>query len=297
LASLPFESLTPELLSSFVITRWKDYELLDSGKGRKLERFGKVVTIRPEIHANGPTKLSLDTWQEMAAATFTESRSGKGTWINHRTLPKNWHVQYKTSRGLVTFALEQTKFKHVGLFPEQATNWEFIAKRLAHTPDASMLNLFAYTGAASVVARSVGAEVTHVDSIRQVVSWSKKNMELSGLSDIRWIVEDALKFAHRAIKRCAKYDGLVMDPPTFGLGPKGERWKIEDKLGELLNCASQLIKPNGFLILNTYSAMDATVLKALVQQYFPNRPTEIGPLILKARSGTAFETGTLVRVG
>lgn len=228
---------------------WSEYELLDAGNEKKLERWGNIVTIRPERQAYFKPGMSDEEWNKRAHLEFVPKGNTAGNWVTRKKLPpEDWKIQYKE----LTFNLETTKFKHVGLFPEQATNWNLISDHLKK-PGMKMLNLFAYTGAASLVARAKGAEVTHVDSVKQLISWAKSNMESSGLKDIRWMHEDALKFAEREFKRQNRYHLIVMDPPAWGIGAKKEKWKIEHKLEELIELASKLLHPGGLLILNTYS--------------------------------------------
>lgn len=227
---------------------WKDYELIDAGGDKKLERWGNIITIRPERQAYFQLGMSLKEWHDLAHLEFISQGKTSGEWIKLKNLEEvNWCIDYED----LTFQLETTKFKHVGLFPEQATNWKLISEHLK--PEMKMLNLFAYTGAASIVGRSVGADVTHVDSVKQLISWTKINMELSKLDGIRWIHEDALKFAQRELKRGNSYDLIVMDPPAWGIGANKEKWKIEHKLEELIGIAARLLHPGGLLILNTYS--------------------------------------------
>lgn len=227
---------------------WHDYELIDAGGDKKLERWGEIITIRPEVQAYFRPGLSEKEWNAKAHLEFVPKGNTSGNWIQLNELPsEDWIVNYKGLK----FSLEQTKFKHLGLFPEQATNWDLITNHLK--PGSKMLNLFAYTGAASIVGRATGAEVTHVDSVRQLITWARNNMELSGLSDIRWIHDDALKFAQKEVNRGNSYDLIIMDPPAWGIGAKKERWQLENQLENLIETASKLLNENGLLILNTYS--------------------------------------------
>ncbi|PWH85485.1 class I SAM-dependent methyltransferase [Brumimicrobium oceani] len=230
-------------------TDWSDYELIDAGNEKKLERWGNIVTIRPERQAYFKPVMPEAEWKAKAHLEFVPKSNTSGNWTRLKKVPlEDWKINYKE----LTFKLETTKFKHVGLFPEQATNWDLISNHLKK-PGMKMLNLFAYTGAASIAARAKGAEVTHVDSVKQLISWAKSNMESSGLKDIRWMHEDALKYASREFKRENRYHLIVMDPPAYGIGAKNEKWKIEQKLEELIDLASHLLHPGGLLILNTYS--------------------------------------------
>lgn len=231
---------------------WDDYALIDCGDGRKLERFGTVITIRPEPHAVNRPTLSFAEWQGRAHLHFVEEGKSKGLWKVLKKAPEEWSMHYPLGEGSLTFKLRKTRFKHLGIFPEQAFNWDYIYRSL-HSGDR-FLNLFAYTGGASLAARAAGAEVVHVDSIKPVVTWAKSNMEASGLEGIRWTVEDALKFAEREVKRGKKYRGIILDPPAFGNGPKGEKWVLAEQLDALMGAVFALLESDrAFLILNTYA--------------------------------------------
>lgn len=242
-------------MATFLSRSWSDYELIDFGSGRKLERFGDFTLDRPEVNAHGRASLSPAEWKDMAVIHFDDKGGQRGKWMGRKPSP-DWQVHWKSESLDVAFALELTKFKHVGIFPEQSDNWHLLADFLSKSPSKQLkvLNLFAYTGGASLVAKSCGADVVHVDSVKQVVSWARKNMELSGLDNIRWVVEDAFKFAAREEKRGNTYDAIIMDPPAYGIGAKGERWKLEDNISGLLQTALNLLNPERhLLILNTYS--------------------------------------------
>ena len=276
-------------------THWRDHELLDSGGGARLERFGEIVLIRPEPHAIWDRGLSEADWRRMAAAEFVPTGRTKGHWVPHQSVPDNWIIQYPLQGAQkLHFSLEFTKFKHVGLFPEQASNWDWIADRMG--PGKRMLNLFAYTGGASLAGRAVGAEVTHVDAIKQVVTWTRMNQELSGLDGIRWCVEDALKFAEREGRRGNTYDLIIMDPPAWGLGPKGEKWKLEDQLGRLIDAAAALVSPGGALIMNTYSGLSPSTLENLWRSALPEAGYTAGELCLASGTGQVLPTGSLLRL-
>ncbi len=245
---------------------WTDYELLDSGAYEKLERFGSYVVARPEPQAVWNRSLSEQEWIERADAYFRRDKGARageerGHWSCRRGMPDRWWVKYEYGSLKFRMRLGLTAFKHVGLFPEQAGNWQFIDERLRRlTPmlpegeTPRVLNLFAYTGGATLAARSAGAQVTHVDSVKPVVSWARENMEASGLDGVRWMVEDALKFARREVKRGKTYQGIVLDPPAYGRGPEGERWILEENINELLTlCGRLLEKRHSFLVLNLYS--------------------------------------------
>lgn len=270
---------------------WPDYELLDAGDGKKLERWGNVITIRPDIQADFKPGWALSEWQDMAHWQFEERTSTQGQWKNIKPdAPEHWTIAYEN----LNFGLKLTQFKHVGLFPEQQANWRFIKNRVSS--GRKILNLFAYTGAASLVARNAGAEVVHVDSVKQMLTWANENKALSNLSDIKWVLEDALKFAWRELKRGNKYDGIVMDPPAWGLGAKGEKWKLENHLSGLMETAYGLMNPGAFLILNTYSPkIELADLAKSAEQYFPVKQTEIKQLRMLAKTGNDLFYGNLLR--
>lgn len=271
---------------------WDDYELLDAGGGKKLERFGKIITIRPELQAYFKSEMPFQEWNELAHWEFVEKSNTKGSWKNlKKDTPKQWEVGF----GGLKFQLELTNFKHVGIFPEQESNWRFISENISE--GKKFLNLFAYTGAASLVAREQGAEVLHVDSVKQLVTWANENMVASDLSGIKWVLEDALKFAQREVKRGNKYDGIVMDPPAFGLGAKGEKWIMEEKLPLLLEAAAALLNPGAFLIVNTYSPKLALKdLQRAASRYFPADKTTVSELWVKTKTGKDLFYGNLLKV-
>jgi len=242
-------------MARFQTKPWTDYQLLDCGDGRKLEKFGSQVLIRPEHKAIWKPKYSAADWSKRADSEFVSQGSKKGYWkSNHKGL-KHWDIHWDTGQHRLKLHLELTAFKHVGIFPEQALNWRLLADTMPQMgKNPKVLNLFAYTGAASLVAKSLDADVYHIDSVKQVISWAKKNMQLSDLDGIRWVVEDAFKFAQRELKRGNKYQIIIMDPPAFGLGAKGERWKIEDSISALMETALELLDPKKhLLIVNTYT--------------------------------------------
>ncbi|MBD3636009.1 MAG: class I SAM-dependent methyltransferase [Crocinitomicaceae bacterium] len=274
-------------MSLLISQHWKDYELLDAGGNKKLERWGKVVTIRPERNAYFRSVIPFEDWYKQADFEFVEHSKTKGEWkVLNEQAPKKWTIGYKSIR----LNLELTKFKHVGLFPEQQANWEFLERNLK--TDDRFLNLFGYTGAASLVARANNADVFHCDSVKQVITWGRENMESSGLSDIHWVLEDALKFAQREVKRGNKYTGIIMDPPAFGIGAKKERWKIEDKFSELLELAVQLRAPEGFIIVNTYSPrLTAKDIRQSANHILENENIQVDTLCLKTVTNKTLEYG------
>lgn len=239
----------------FLADGWKDYELIDASGGEKLERWGEFLLVRPDpqIVWELSPKDKSPLWKK-ADARYIRSKSGGGRWETYSKLPDSWTVDYK---GL-TFGIKPMGFKHTGLFPEQAANWDWMMNIIKKSgrSDINVLNLFAYTGGASIAAAAAGASVCHVDAAKGMVSWAKENAGLSDLSQrpIRYIVDDVKKFVEREIRRGRKYDGIIMDPPSYGRGPNGELWKIEQELFPLINTCMEVLsdKPLFFLI-NTYT--------------------------------------------
>ena len=273
-------------------SHWSDYELIDAGNDKKLERWGEIITIRPDRNAYFSPILSEKEWKLKAHFEFIEETTSKGVWKTlKKNTPKEWQITYKNC----VFNLRLTQFKHIGIFPEQQTNWDFIKSNIK--PKGRFLNLFAYTGGASLVANAAKADVFHCDSVKQVISWSKENMESSKQENIHWVFDDALKFATKEVKRGKKYDGVIMDPPAFGIGAKKERWKIETKFPELVKIASQLLTENGFLIINTYSPkLKEENIYNIVKEYFPTKKIAVDKLSLKTTTGKTLEYGELTRV-
>ncbi|GHT07707.1 SAM-dependent methyltransferase [Bacteroidia bacterium] len=313
-----------ELIDSGDYEKNDMYELIDSGDYEKLERFGQYVLRRPEPQALWRKALPEWEWEKMTNAWFRKNtRRGdahssspantegneKGEWILTAGMPQQWFIDYRydsvEAKNVVPlhlrFRLGLTSFKHVGIFPEQAANWNYIydttraviANGGGHPlPESTIsvprvLNLFAYTGGASLAAKAAGADVTHVDSVKQVISWSHENMDASGLDNIRWVCEDALKFVLREAKRGKKYHGILLDPPAYGRGPDGERWILEDDMAALLHACSQILEEkSAFCVLNLYSmGFSALVADNLVRDYFPNlTQRESGELFLPDRA-------------
>ena len=232
---------------------WPDYELIDSGGFEKLERFGLYYLIRPEPQAVWDKSLPEDDWEKRSNARFHKEKGNpeKGEWILKKGMPEQWFINYHYKKLKFRMRLGLTAFRHIGIFPEQSDNWNFIYDSInaMHNPSKKVLNLFAYTGGASLAAKAAGADVTHVDSIKPVVSWARENMEASGLENIRWVIEDALKFVKRESKRGNKYNGIILDPPAYGRGPDGEKWLLEDQINEMMElCSSIMLEEDKFLI-------------------------------------------------
>ncbi len=286
---------------------WKDYELIDSGDYEKLERFGKYIIRRPEPQAVWRKSLPEKEWEDAADATFKKEKgktsqdgNDKGVWVQKNGMPDQWFINYQYKEMKLRFRLGLTSFKHVGVFPEQSENWDFIydTVRSLNVSEPKVLNLFAYTGGASIAAKSAGADVTHVDSVKQVITWSRENMDASDLHDIRWIVEDALKFCRREVKRGKKYNGIILDPPAYGRGPDGEKWILEENIAEIMSLCSQLLEEsNSFLILNLYSmGFSAVIADNLIKDYFPDvKDRMYGELIVPEKSGKNLPLSIYIR--
>lgn len=291
---------------------WKDYELLDSGRGAKLERFGEYVLARPEPKALWDKSMTDEEWNRLAHTRFTPGagfgKAGKedsGTWERLRNMPDQWWIRYNGGPKF-SLRLGLTSFKHVGVFPEQAANWDYIFKQTSDIAAKTgskpkVLNLFAYTGAASLAAKCAGADVTHLDSVRQVVTWAHGNQDRSGLDGIRWVVEDAMKFANREAKRGNLYQGIILDPPAYGHGPDGEKWKLDECLFDMMKTVGKILAPqNSFLVLNLYSNGFSAILgETVVRQAFglaPDAALESGELVLRDRLGKNLPLSIFVRL-
>jgi 23S rRNA (cytosine1962-C5)-methyltransferase len=283
---------------------WKDYELLDAGDFEKLERFGQYITIRPEPQAVWPKTWSNTDWEKQAHVKFVPKSSSSGDWKKFKQMPDQWKINYpiggKGSDDNLQFRLGLTSFKHVGVFPEQAVNWDAIYAAMKNIQKPRFLNLFAYTGGASLAARAAGADVTHVDSIKQVVTWANENMQLSKLDNIRWIVDDALKFAKKEVRRGNTYHGIILDPPAYGHGPNGEKWKLEDNIAEMMEEVLKLLDPvKHLLILNAYSLGFSSII---IENFLRSKATEdrsdlqTGELFLQAKSGIKLPLGVWGRL-
>ncbi len=249
---------------------FSDYELIDAEGGERLERWGNIILIRPDPQIMWSAKRTDKRWQD-AHAIYHRSSKGGGYWEPLKKVPDVWSIEYNN----LTFRLKPMGFKHTGLFPEQAVNWKLAEELItsANRP-ISVLNMFAYTGGASVACLKAGATVTHVDASKGMVQWAKENAQASGLGDkpCRWIVDDCLKFVKREIRRGKKYDAIIMDPPSYGRGPGGEVWKLEQQIGELLTDTAKLLSDKPlFLFLNSYTGgLSPTILNYMVKTLMPS---------------------------
>lgn len=272
-----------------VADSWKDYELLDCSCGEKLERWNREILIRPDPQVIWKSEKTHKMWA-MPSAQYLRSKTGGGKWRVFKRMPPAWQIRYKD----LTFNIKTMGFKHTGLFPEQAVNWDFVREliRNSNREKVSVLNLFAYTGAATVACLKEGASVVHVDASKGMTSWAKENAQASGVADgdVRWIVDDCIKFVQREIRRGNKYDIVILDPPSYGRGPKGEVWHLEDSLYDFMMIVEQVLSDEPIaIILNSYT----TGLSASVMKYI------LDDIVVKRRSGSssADEIGLPVTEG
>lgn len=290
--------MEPEI-NALTATPWTDYALIDSGMGRKLERYGQVIVNRPEPQALWMPTLPESEWQQ-ADAMFSnvndDLESETGRWKLNGNPAEQWNVKWND----LNFVCRLMSFRHMGLFPEQMTHWSWISDRIksADRP-LKILNLFGYTGAASLAAAKAGAQVTHLDASKKAIQWAKENQEASGLSDapIRWICDDAKVFVARELRRGNTYDGIILDPPKFGRGPDGERWQLEEDLPEFLaNCEKLLAPDASFMILTAYAMrLSSMSLGNLMTDVMTNRQGSIdcGELLIKQEQGNRFLSTSL----
>lgn len=297
--------------------KWRDYELVDCGRFEKLERFGEYYLWRPEPKAIWDKSLLESDWERLAHTKFRAGagfgKAGKedsGTWERVKRTEDRWFIKYGAEEGpRFDLRLGLTSFKHVGVFPEQAGNWDYIFKETSAIVKKGVrprvLNLFAYTGAASLAAKAAGAEVSHLDSVRQVITWARENMERSRMDGIKWILEDALKFARREAKRGNKYNGIILDPPAYGHGPNGETWKLDECLFDILKCVASILEDkDSFMVLNLYSngftaSLGETAVKeafGLNRQECPEFKIQSGESALRDRFGKVLPLSVFVRL-
>lgn len=275
--------------------KWKDYECIDTCDGMKLERWGDIILSRPDPQIIWKKKADEGAWKK-ANAVYSRSSSGGGRWDYKKSTPDRWVISY----GDLKFNIKTMGFKHTGLFPEQAVNWDYIIDKLKGRKGAKVLNLFAYTGAATVAASCGGADVCHVDAAKGMVAWAKENAEISGVSGnyIRYMVDDCMKFVEREIRRGKKYDAIIMDPPSYGRGPGGEVWKLEECLWDFVGRCALLLSDNPiFFIINSYTAgLAPTVMKNILELTLPKGKVEADEIGLKVTaSGIYLPCGATAR--
>ncbi len=273
---------------------WKDYECLDTYDGMKLERWGDIVLSRPDPQVIWKKKCLPGAWRD-AHAVYNRSSSGGGSWDYKKKMPDRWEISYKN----LTFNIKTMGFKHTGLFPEQAVNWDYMAEKLKNRPGATVLNLFAYTGGATVACSKAGAKVCHVDASKGMVLWAKENAASSKCDEnsIRYIVDDCMKFVEREIRRGKKYDAIVMDPPSYGRGPGGEVWKLEECLWDFVErCALLLSDEPIFFLINSYTTgLQPAVMKNILELAIKGGKVEADEIGLPVKSGICLPCGATAR--
>lgn len=255
----------------YIASDWKDYEVIDTGGGEKLERWGDIILRRPDPQIIWPLAHETAKWRDVHGH-YHRSAAGGGEWDMKKAIPKDWKINY----GKLKFHLRPTNFKHTGLFPEQATNWSWMMDKIsAANRPIQVLNLFAYTGGATVAAASVGASVVHVDAAKGMVQWAKENVQLSGLTErpVRFITDDVFKFVQREQRRGSKYDAIIMDPPSYGRGPNGEMWKLETNLYPFLESCMEIMSDKPlFMLINSYTTgISPTVLRNMLSMTMGKR--------------------------
>ncbi len=284
---------------------WTDYELLDTGAGRKLEKFGSITLVRPEPQATWLPSLSEESWNRANGSFVALPRSKNGEWKFAPDVPQRWQMR----RENLSFWVEPTPSGHLGVFPDQASHWDWLASLIAFAPTPlRVLSLFGYTGLATLACAAAGARVTHVDASRKAIKWARENQTLSQLEDrpIRWLVDDAQAFVAREIRRGRTYDGLILDPPRFGRGPKGEIWRLEESLPALLRQCRKLLSPAPlFVLLNTYTTVltrgqtagEATQLLSFLQEMLVEYPAQIsaGELFFADADGRQISNSVFAR--
>jgi len=275
---------------------WNDYELLDSGGGMRLERFGKYTISRPDPQCIWSKKLSAEVWKKADATFQREGTKDKGNWKCMTPMPDRWEVPYKSLK----FWARLTPFKHTGIFPEQSIQWDYITDSIEKVKrPVNVLNLFAYTGGATLAAASAGAQVTHVDGSKPAITWARANQELSGLTDkpVRWILEDVVKFVEREVRRGKKYDAIIMDPPVYGHGPEGEIWDFSRSFPHLLETCSKLLSGEPlFVLVNAYAITSSSImLRNILDDLLPDGVITFGELTLEENSKRVLSTGLYAR--
>ena len=269
--------------------QWKSYEIIDASNGEKLERWGDIYLLRPDPQVVWNNGNLMDKYRDMIDAVYHRSNKGGGAWENLKSIPGQWKINYKD----LTFNIKQMGFKHTGLFPEQASNWDYMIEKIKKSKrKIKVLNLFAYTGGATVACLSAGASVTHVDSSKGMNEWAKENVKSSGLENksVRFLVDDVVKFVEREIRRNNKYDAIIMDPPSYGRGSNKEVWSIEKDLDNLLSLCTKILNDDFlFVCVNTYTAnLSLLTLENLLKVHFKNSKIEVDEIALPIENTSLF---------
>lgn len=275
-----------------------NYQLIDCGNGKKLEKFNNIVLIRPEITATGNSQLSIKEWKNIANAEFIETSKNSGYWNIFKDFEKPWYIEYKDEQIYIKACLNLTQSKHIGIFPEQVLNWNFIKSISKNYQNIKFLNLFGYTGLTSVAAAPFSKTITHIDSIKKVVDWTKLNAKNSGFDNIRAICEDAPKFVEREIKRKNKYNAVILDPPPIGVGANNEKWILNKMLDKLLKNISILLEEKSFVIMNSYShSLSENAINTMIEENFPNHKTTLNEKIFGlSKYGNTIDHGIFIHL-
>ncbi len=274
------------------------YELIDCGNGLKLERFNNIVLIRPDVTAIDIPKFNIKEWKNLANAEFIEKSKNQGDWVVIKSIPNKWNLHYLNKRQKICGELSLTNSKHIGVFPEQVLNWNYIAEKSINIPSMQFLNIFGYTGLSSVAAAPFSEKVTHIDSIKKIVDWTKRNAELSGYDNLRYITEDAFKFVTREIKRGSKYNGVILDPPPIGMGANNEKWILEEMIDDLLLGVRRVLSKKSFVIMNLYShSITEKFIHRLVLTYFRDFKIDFCEKVYgKSKTGNLIDHGFFIRL-
>lgn len=277
---------------------WSEYELIDCGNSAKLERFGDIILIRPELSADKDPVLAYEEWKSMAHAEFVETSKNAGVWNVYKPVPDSWTMHYNSGKVKINAELSLTNSKHIGIFPEQVLNWKYIESVSSNFEKMQFLNLFGYTGLSSVAAAPFAEKVTHIDSIKKVVEWTKRNVQNAGFTNVRCIAEDAPKFVSRELKRDSKYDAVILDPPAIGVGANNEKWVLEEMIDALLVDIAKLLNEKSFVIMNLYShSMNEKFIHRLILTYFPEHKFEFCEKVFgQSSSGNTIDHGYFVRL-
>ncbi|PLX09428.1 MAG: oxidoreductase [Marinilabiliales bacterium] len=275
-----------------------EYELIDCGNGLKLESFGEITLIRQEVTAVNKPVLSISEWRKLADAEFIEKSKNKGEWIVYKSVPEKWNILYNSEELNIVAELSLTKSKHIGIFPEQILNWNYIYDISKKYKVDNFLNLFGYTGISSIAAAFNIDRVTHIDSIKKVVDWTKRNADLNTLNNIRCITEDASKFVLRERKRKNVYQGIILDPPAIGVGANREKWVFENNIDELLAYLTEILDESSFVIMNFYShTVNEKFIHRLILTYFREFKIDFAEKVFGlSRYGEVIDHGYFVRI-
>lgn len=275
-----------------------EYSLIDCGSGKKIESFNDIILIRPEISAKDKPGLYYSEWKNIANAEFIETSKNTGYWEVYKKIPEKWQIEFSESKAKLKLELKLTSSKHIGIFPEQVLNWKFFFENRNELFGNKILNLFAYTGSTSIWAANFAKNVTHVDSVKKIVDWAKINSELSNVLNVRFIVDDAMKFVAKEVKRGNKYSVVILDPPPIGLGVKNEKWILSQMLEDLLKNINLILEDKSFIIMNLYShGLEYNKIKKMLLDVFPDFDILFFEKVFGlSKTGNCIDNGYFVRL-